>query len=147
MLFYEDNDNNRSILKIFSTNILGMIAWVHSEIAQGTDLRVVLGSLVPDGTEIPEDLDDGTLWQLIISIITEPPRRKKLKDVATLEMVVELIRSCKKIVVLTGAGVSGFICCFVMTLRYGIFMEVVATKTDFMFIKLMLRMLCQSINH
>lgn len=39
-------------------------------------------------------------------MLSEPPRRKKLPNVNTLEDVVNLIRTCKNIVVLTGAGVS-----------------------------------------
>merc|ERR1712072_400480 len=39
-------------------------------------------------------------------MVAEPPRRKKLPDVNTLEDVARLIRSSKKIIVLTGAGVS-----------------------------------------
>ncbi|XP_049997046.1 NAD-dependent protein deacetylase sirtuin-1 isoform X2 [Alexandromys fortis] len=36
----------------------------------------------------------------------EPPKRKKRKDVNTIEDAVKLLQECKKIIVLTGAGVS-----------------------------------------
>merc|ERR1719461_1793722 len=39
-------------------------------------------------------------------MVSEPPRRKKLPNVNTLEDVVRLIRTSKRIIVLTGAGVS-----------------------------------------
>lgn len=39
-------------------------------------------------------------------MMSEPPRRQKLKHINTLTDVVRLIRHSKKIIVLTGAGVS-----------------------------------------
>ncbi|KAA8578559.1 hypothetical protein FQN60_009197 [Etheostoma spectabile] len=56
-------------------------------------------------TEESADLDDMTLWQIIINI-SEPPKRKKRKDINTLEDVVRLLHESKRILVLTGAGVS-----------------------------------------
>lgn len=99
--------------------VLGMVSWVHNQIAQGTNPRVVLGSLVPSDADIPDDLDDGTLWRLIVSIISEPPRRKKLDSITKLESVLHLLRNCKKIIVLTGAGVSDLLCYFCYELIYG----------------------------
>ncbi|KAK5853708.1 hypothetical protein PBY51_014840 [Eleginops maclovinus] len=69
-----------------------------------TDPRTILRDLLPE-TELPPDLDDMTLWQIIINI-SEPPKRKKRKDINTLEDVVRLLRESKRILVLTGAGVS-----------------------------------------
>lgn len=53
---------------------------------------------------LPPDLDDMTLWQIIINI-SDPPKRKKRKDINTLEDVVRLLQESKRILVLTGAGV------------------------------------------
>lgn len=39
-------------------------------------------------------------------MMSEPPRRQKLRHINTLSDVVRLIRNSKKIIVLTGAGVS-----------------------------------------
>lgn len=41
-----------------------------------------------------------------VNILSEPPRREKLSHVNNLEDVVGLIKNSKKIVVLTGAGIS-----------------------------------------
>lgn len=57
-------------------------------------------------TNIPEEYDQMTLWKLILNMVCEPPRRTKLTNYNTLDDVVHLIKSSKKIVVLTGAGVS-----------------------------------------
>lgn len=38
--------------------------------------------------------------------MSEPPKRQKLSHVNTMADVVELIKNCKNIIVLTGAGVS-----------------------------------------
>lgn len=69
-----------------------------------TDPRTILKDLLPPETVLPPDLDDMTLWQIIINI-SEPPKRKKRKDINTLEDVVRLLQESKKILVLTGAGV------------------------------------------
>ncbi|XP_043991895.1 NAD-dependent protein deacetylase sirtuin-1 [Gambusia affinis] len=69
-----------------------------------TDPRAILRDLLPE-TILPPDLDDMTLWQIIINI-SEPPKRRKRKDINTLEDVVKLLHESKRILVLTGAGVS-----------------------------------------
>nr|KAG5713600.1 hypothetical protein BaRGS_024648 [Batillaria attramentaria] len=70
------------------------------------DPRAILQELIPPDTEIPEDYDQLKLWKIIINLMTEPPPREKLPHVNTLEDVVQLLRTCKNIIVLTGAGVS-----------------------------------------
>ncbi|XP_014375946.1 NAD-dependent protein deacetylase sirtuin-1 isoform X2 [Alligator sinensis] len=71
----------------------------------GTDPRTILKDLLPE-TIPPPELDDMTLWQIVINILSEPPKRKKRKDINTIEDAVKLLQECKKIMVLTGAGVS-----------------------------------------
>jgi len=68
-----------------------------------TDPRAILRDLLPE-TILPPDLDDMTLWQIIINI-SEPPKRKKRKNINTLEDVVRLLLHSRRILVLTGAGV------------------------------------------
>lgn len=46
------------------------------------------------------------IFQIIINMMSEPPRRQKLRHINTLSDVVRLIRTSKRIIVLTGAGVS-----------------------------------------
>ncbi|XP_015236439.1 PREDICTED: NAD-dependent protein deacetylase sirtuin-1 [Cyprinodon variegatus] len=69
-----------------------------------TDPRAILRDLLPE-TILPPDLDDMTLWQIIINI-SEPPKRRKRKDINSFEDVVKLLHESKRILVLTGAGVS-----------------------------------------
>ena len=45
------------------------------------------------------------LWKAVFELITEPKPRQKLDHVNTLEDVVKMIETSKKIIVLTGAGV------------------------------------------
>lgn len=47
-----------------------------------------------------------TIWQLIFEILTDPQPRKKLTHINTIGQVVDLLRTCKNIVILTGAGVG-----------------------------------------
>jgi hypothetical protein len=56
--------------------------------------------LIAGDAEIPEHLDQLTLWKIILNMVCEPPRRKKLPDINTLDNVVDLIRNSKKIIVL-----------------------------------------------
>lgn len=70
----------------------------------GTDPRTILKDLLPE-TIPPPELDDMTLWQIVINILSEPPKRKKRKDINTIDDAVKLLQECKKIMVLTGAGV------------------------------------------
>ncbi|XP_061692215.1 NAD-dependent protein deacetylase sirtuin-1 [Syngnathoides biaculeatus] len=82
---------------------LGSYSVIQQHIRE-TDPRTILRELLPE-TVLPPDLDDMTLWQIIINI-SEPPKRKKRKDINTLEDVVRLLHESKRILVLTGAGVS-----------------------------------------
>ena len=54
----------------------------------------------------PPDLDEITLWSIVLRCMAEPEPRYKLSHVNTLDDVVSLLKSSSKIVVLTGAGVS-----------------------------------------
>ncbi|XP_056147431.1 NAD-dependent protein deacetylase sirtuin-1 [Lampris incognitus] len=83
---------------------IGSYSFIQQHIMRETDPRTILKDLLPE-TVLPPDLDDMTLWQIIINI-SEPPKRKKRKDINTLEDVVRLFHESKKIIVLTGAGVS-----------------------------------------
>ncbi len=74
--------------------------------ASGVHPREVLAKMLPRSTVIPSDIDEMMLWRAIIDIMTEPARRKKLPNVNTMEDVIHLIKNSKKIMVLTGAGVS-----------------------------------------
>ena len=82
------------------------MSWVQRQMQAGVDPRNVLRQLVPQDALIPEDFDDLTLWKIVINLIAEPPKRSKLKDINSLDDVIHLLKTCKKIMVLTGAGVS-----------------------------------------
>merc|ERR1712223_661649 len=84
----------------------GPFAWVQNQMMRGTDPRDLLKDMISADSVIPDHLDQLTLWKIVLNMVAEPPRRKKLPDVNTLEDVARLIRSSKKIIVLTSAGVS-----------------------------------------
>lgn len=90
-------------LSLSSLNI-GPYTFVQQHLMIGTDPRTILKDLLPE-TIPPPELDDMTLWQIVINILSEPPKRKKRKDINTIEDAVKLLQECKKIIVLTGAGV------------------------------------------
>ncbi|XP_007895509.2 NAD-dependent protein deacetylase sirtuin-1 [Callorhinchus milii] len=84
---------------------IGPYSFVQQHLMLGTDPRSILKDLLR-GNSAPPDLDDMTLWQIVLNILSEPPKRKKRKDINTIEDVVKMLRESKKIMVLTGAGVS-----------------------------------------
>ncbi|XP_071985748.1 NAD-dependent protein deacetylase sirtuin-1 [Engystomops pustulosus] len=84
---------------------IGPYTFVQRHLMMGTDPRTILKDLLPDSVA-PPDLDDMTLWQIVINILSDPPKRKKRKDINTIEDAVRLLQESKKIMVLTGAGVS-----------------------------------------
>ena len=73
--------------------------------SEGVDPRSILKQILPEETTLPEDLDNLTLWKIVANLVSEPPTRKKLEKYNTLEDVIQLMKTCKNIVVLTGAGV------------------------------------------
>lgn len=58
----------------------------------GVDPRSLLSELGVDPEQIPQYVDELTLWKLIINMLAEPPRRSKLRHVNTLDDVVRLLR-------------------------------------------------------
>jgi hypothetical protein len=95
-----------SNLTVFINWISGPVSWVQRQMIIGVNPRSLLNQLVTDGTQIPQQLDDLTLWKIIMNMLSEPPRRQKLRHINTLVDVVRLLKGAKKIIVLTGAGVS-----------------------------------------
>jgi NAD-dependent deacetylase sirtuin 1 len=84
----------------------GPMSWIHRQMCQNVDPRSILAQLLPMNSCIPTDIEDICLWKLIIDILTEPPRRRRLRHINTLEDVRRLIRCSSKIMIVTGAGVS-----------------------------------------
>ena len=68
----------------------GPMAWVQRQIEAGVVPRQVLAKIMPESTFIPEGLDDLTLWKIIVNLVAEPPRRKKLPNINTLEDVLHV---------------------------------------------------------
>eukprot|EP00794_Sanderia_malayensis_P012682 gene12682-13984_t len=83
----------------------GPMGWIASQISQNVDPERIISQIMP-GVSFPQYVDPMTLWKVVWEILTEPKPRCKLDHVSTLENVVKLIASCKKIIILTGAGVS-----------------------------------------
>ena len=82
------------------------LAWLQAAMRRGENPKDILVKLLPSGSEISDSLDNLTMWKVLFNLLSEPPRRKKLDSINTLEDCVELIRKSRKIIILTGAGVS-----------------------------------------
>lgn len=81
------------------------MSWVQAQMLRGVNPRLILSRVLGATAKIPEGVNDVTLWRLIVNMLSEPPRREKLRHINTIEDVVRLMKSCRKIIVLTGAGV------------------------------------------
>lgn len=60
--------------------------------AKGINPREILPDLGVENDQIPEYVDDVTIWKIIINMLAEPPRRNKLRHVNTLDDVVRLLK-------------------------------------------------------
>ncbi|GFQ84678.1 NAD-dependent protein deacetylase sirtuin-1 [Trichonephila clavata] len=80
-------------------------SWIQRQRNIGIDPRMLLAEILPEGTLIPEIVNESMLWRYIFNIMNAP-KRPKLTGINTLDDAVNLLRTCKKIIVLTGAGVS-----------------------------------------
>ncbi|GFT91371.1 NAD-dependent protein deacetylase sirtuin-1 [Nephila pilipes] len=80
-------------------------SWVQRQRNIGIDPRMLLAEILPEGALIPDVVNESILWRYIFHIM-HAPKRPKLTGINTLDDAVNLLRSCKKIIVLTGAGVS-----------------------------------------
>jgi NAD-dependent deacetylase sirtuin 1 len=84
----------------------GPLGWVQRQVLAGVNPRDVLTHLIPTSVYIAADVDDFTLWKLVVQILSEPSPREKLLHINTIDDVINLLQTCQKIVVVTGAGIS-----------------------------------------
>uniref|UniRef100_A0A1A9WKZ9 protein acetyllysine N-acetyltransferase n=1 Tax=Glossina brevipalpis TaxID=37001 RepID=A0A1A9WKZ9_9MUSC len=83
------------------------INWVQKQIHSGANPRELLSKFLPTSAQrIAPELTDMTLWRILASMLSEPPRRQKLSYINTFDDVIQLLQKCNNIIVLTGAGVS-----------------------------------------
>ncbi|XP_054262575.1 NAD-dependent protein deacetylase sirtuin-1 [Macrosteles quadrilineatus] len=86
--------------------IAGPISWVQKQMLNGVNPRTLLNQMMGDPSHVPTQVDDLTLWKIIIGMLSEPPRRQRLRHINSLNDVIHLLNTCSRIIVLTGAGVS-----------------------------------------
>jgi len=82
------------------------IIWVQKQIENGVNPMSILVNILPSNILLPEGLSDLTLWRIVFEILSDMPRRVKLPHINTLHDVVTLLKSCRNILVVTGAGIS-----------------------------------------
>ena len=80
---------------------------VHDKMENGVQPMDILESMMPGiRSQLPVDITEPQMWHLIVEILTEPPKRQKLLHISSFDKAIGLIKESKKILVLTGAGVS-----------------------------------------
>ena len=78
--------------------VSGPMQWIQQQVLLGTDPRSVLREVLPEALEhLPPRVDNLILWKILINLFSEPPPRKKLPHVNTLDDVVDLIKKCNNI--------------------------------------------------
>ena len=77
--------------------------WLDEQMRAGVDLRPMLCRILPG---LPEDISQSTMYEILMNLFLPIRRRQVLDQYQTLDDAVELIRTRKNIIVLTGAGIS-----------------------------------------
>ncbi|XP_072164755.1 NAD-dependent protein deacetylase sirtuin-1-like [Diadema setosum] len=87
----------------------GPMGWLQQQMLNGVDPRRILMRIIPHNMIIPEDTSVFEMWSAIAEYLRsfeEPPPRPKLEQYNTFQDAIQLLQSCKNILLLTGAGVS-----------------------------------------
>ncbi|XP_030835211.1 NAD-dependent protein deacetylase sirtuin-1 isoform X2 [Strongylocentrotus purpuratus] len=90
-------------------SLAGPMGWLQKQMMSGTNPKSILMRIIPSGMTIPEEMDEFEMWSIIaeyLRSIDEPPPRQKLEQYNTFDDAIQLLKTCKNILVLTGAGVS-----------------------------------------
>lgn len=102
-----DDSSDNEDLNILPSSM--SFTWLEQQLGSGQRMLDILRRLVPD---VPEDLqgvDDSRILEILITLISRHEYRSprtKLPQYSSFDDAVSLIRSSKKIMVLTGAGIS-----------------------------------------
>ena len=94
----EDADDDDDDLPIDLT-----FDWLEEQMRAGIDLRPLLSRILPG---LPEDVSQSTIYEILMDLFLPHRQRKPLEQYRTFDDAVELIRTSKNILVLTGAGIS-----------------------------------------
>lgn len=91
------------------TAMFSAVLWVQEQLKNGLSPRSIVAQMM-DISQLPYELvaDENALLKLVVEMLTEPPKRRKLPQYNTLDDAVRLIKTAKNILVLTGAGVREF---------------------------------------
>jgi hypothetical protein len=90
-----DDDNDSPIDLTFD--------WLDEQMRAGVDLRPMLCRILPG---LPDDISQSTMYEILMNLFLPIRQRKVLEQYQTLDDAVELIRTRKNIIILTGAGIS-----------------------------------------
>lgn len=77
--------------------------WLDEQMRTGADLHPFLSRIIPG---LPQDVSQSTMYEILMNLFLPIRQRKALEQYKTLDDAVELIRTRKNILVLTGAGIS-----------------------------------------
>lgn len=97
----DENDHDDDEQEAIPMNIT--FNWIDEQMRAGVDLRPILSRLLPG---LPDDISPSALFELLMDLFLPVQQRHPLEQYKTLDDAVELIRKCKNILVLTGAGIS-----------------------------------------
>ncbi len=101
----DDDDSDAMSEKDWKPCDVEALQWVQRQMVDGSSPQELLCQLLPNA-DIPDDMEPGHLWHMIVQLLTEPPKRKKLAQYNTLEDAVALVKKSSRILVITGAGVQ-----------------------------------------
>ncbi|KAF1584799.1 UNVERIFIED_CONTAM: NAD-dependent protein deacetylase sir-2.1, partial [Eudyptes robustus] len=74
--------------------------------AKGLSPYQILQSMAPTGCQVPKDLPVEVIFRLLFELMDEKCFRKRLPQYHDFSQAVELFKEAKRILIITGAGVS-----------------------------------------
>ncbi|CAD6198106.1 unnamed protein product [Caenorhabditis auriculariae] len=84
----------------------GLFKKVDSMVNEGLSLPIIIKTLFPHFNIPVDNLSDTVLYGILCDILDREPKRDKLPQYNTLEDAIELFKTRKNIMLITGAGVS-----------------------------------------
>ncbi|CAD5218918.1 unnamed protein product [Bursaphelenchus okinawaensis] len=80
--------------------------FINEMMARGLSPYQILQSLAPEGCTVPTDLPASVLFRLLFELLDEKMFRSRLPQYHDFSQAVQLFKDAKKIMIITGAGVS-----------------------------------------
>lgn len=97
------NHNNQDDVDKIQLPLNLSFEWFDEQVRAGVNIHRLLRRFLPT---LSDDLPPSALFEILMDLFLPVRERQPLEQYQTLDDAVQLIRTCKNILVLTGAGIS-----------------------------------------